>query len=97
MRIVRELVLNAIRHGQATSVSIAGCIDGNHLRFSVRDNGTGFDPSTAPGLSSGHFGLQGIRERIQDLDGTMNIESVHGEGSKVSISIALADHNEQMP
>ena len=41
--IVRELVLNAIRHGRATSIHVAGCIDGGNVLFSVKDDGCGFD------------------------------------------------------
>ena len=91
MRIVRELVINAIRHGKATSVSISGRIDGRRLRFRVGDNGRGFDPGAAPGSATGHFGLQGIRERIRDLDGEMAIDSAPGAGTNVDISISLED------
>lgn len=89
MRIIRELVQNAVRHGGASAVKIEGSLEGDALRFSVRDNGCGFDPETRPGVMQGHFGLQGIRERINKFNGEMEIESSPGEGAKVSISIRL--------
>lgn len=87
--IVRELVLNAIRHGRATSIHVAGCIDGGNVLFSVKDDGCGFDVENAPGSDQGHFGLQGVRERIEALQGAMSIESEIGRGSKVCVSLRL--------
>ena len=87
LRAIRELAVNAIRHGKATHVKIAGCREGDRIRCSVADNGTGFDPSSAPGATQGHFGLQGVRERIKHLNGTIHIDSSPGAGAKVTITI----------
>ena len=89
MRILRELVLNAVRHGGASTVKIAGSLEDGTLRFSVRDNGCGFDPATRPGVMQGHFGLQGIRERVNQFNGEMEIESTPGNGTKISIGMKL--------
>lgn len=89
LRIVRELVVNALRHGSATHVRIAGCIDNNHILVSVSDNGCGFEPSTAPGILQGHFGLQGIRERIAELHGNIKLKSTVGKGTNCRISIPV--------
>ena len=89
MRIVRELVQNAVRHGGASQVKIAGSLEDGTLRFSVRDNGCGFDPATRPGVLQGHFGLQGIRERVNSFNGEMQIDSAPGKGTKISISLKL--------
>ena len=94
LRIIRELVLNAIRHGKATSIMIAGNIENDMLSFSVKDNGCGFDPDNHPGVLQGHFGLQGIRERIRPLGGTMTIFSASGNGAKVTIRVKIPSaHN----
>ena len=95
LRIVRELTINAVRHGGASDIKVAGCIDGEKLLFSVRDNGCGFDPDSAPGLSEGHFGLQGIRERVETLEGSLEIESARGTGTKVSLSIPLPQQDKE--
>ena len=89
LRIVRELVVNAVRHGRATKVNVAGEYHGGTLRFSVRDNGCGFDTSSAEGPSQGHFGLQGIRERLNDFNGRMDIESSPGYGTKAVITMVV--------
>ncbi|MBR3222723.1 MAG: sensor histidine kinase [Kiritimatiellae bacterium] len=87
--IIRELVLNAIRHGNASSIHVTGVLDGGELKFSVQDNGSGFDPENYPGVLQGHFGLQGIHERVEQLGGTLNIESAAGSGTRVAISIKV--------
>ena len=85
--IVRELVANAIRHGKARTIRIAGGLDGDELRFSVWDDGCGFDPERRPGLAEGHFGLQGVRERVSRGGGTLVVESAVGRGTKVKVSL----------
>jgi signal transduction histidine kinase len=87
--IIRELVVNAIRHGRATSVRIAGSMEDGRLMFSVLDNGRGFDPDSAPGADKGHFGLQGIRERMDALGGDFRIESAPGKGAKATVTMAV--------
>lgn len=89
LRIVRELASNAVRHGRAGSLRVVGaCADGK-LAFSVADDGCGFDPAGAPGVSDGHFGLSGIRERVRTLGGTFRILSAVGQGCRAEVEIPL--------
>lgn len=87
--IIRELTVNAIRHGNAKNVKIAGSLENGELRFSVADDGCGFSPQERPGIESGHFGLQGVQERAEGLGGSMTISSRPGKGTKVTISIMV--------
>ena len=100
LRIVRELATNAVRHGHATQIRIAGAIEDGRLLFSVSDNGGGFDPQTAPGIRQGHFGLQGIRDRIDGFEGDFVLDSSPGKGTKATIAIRLKSsqmtHSSQM-
>ena len=95
LRIIRELAVNAVRHGHATSIKVAGSIADGQFMFSVSDNGHGFDPDAAPSVEEGHFGLQGIRERVADFNGEMSIESTSGKGAKVSIRLKWIDGEER--
>lgn len=88
LSIVRELTVNAIRHGKATHVRIAGEKREGVVRFSVTDDGIGFDPDRHPGIDDGHFGLQGIRERLNHLgNGKLSITSTHSKGTKAIVEI----------
>ena len=89
--IIRELVLNGIRHGHATSISIEGRIHDNILRFSVSDNGCGFDPNTCPGMSDGHFGIEGMKDRLKALAGTLAYEFPPSGGVTACVTLQIPD------
>lgn len=85
--IIRELVINAVRHGKATQVDIRGETTATALKINVRDNGRGFDPNDRPGPAEGHFGLLGIQERLDRIGGTFDISSSPGHGAEFTITI----------
>ena len=87
LMIVRELAFNAIRHGRADTVDIDLACDGKKLKLTVSDNGVGFAPTRRPGVHEGHFGLQGIDERIKQLGGSIKINSSPGKGTRICVWI----------
>ena len=89
LSIIRELCTNAICHGHARLIRIAGSSEANLVLFSVKDDGTGFDPATCAGPGEGHFGLSGIRTRIKKFNGTLTINSnsQHGTNAKVTLTL----------
>lgn len=93
LRIVRELVLNAIRHGRARHIRIAGSLEKDKLLFSVADDGAGFDPDLAPGVLQGHFGLEGIRERTEQMGGSFELDSTPGRGTKAVITLSFSEQS----
>jgi signal transduction histidine kinase len=74
-----EALQNAAKYAQAGAITIAIAPEDGGLRFSVRDDGVGFDPATAGGGS----GLAGIRDRLAVFGGDATIESVPGKGTIV--------------
>ena len=94
LRIIRELTLNAIKHGGAKHVKIAGAEEGSVLRFSVRDDGAGFDPDAAPGVTEGHFGLEGIRQRVRSFSGTFDMERTAEGGMRAIVTIPIPSASE---
>lgn len=94
LHILRELATNAVRHGRASAVRIAGCVERGRLVFSVSDNGCGFDPQHRPGFEEGHFGLLGVQERIEGYGGDLRIESDGVHGTKVTASMSMTAETE---
>ena len=97
LRILRELTANAVCHGKAKHVHVAGEQTKGVMRFSVRDDGCGFVPERCPGSDLGHFGLDGIRERIKHLGGTFTLESLPGDGTYARFEFGIAPLNEERP
>ena len=85
--IIRELCVNSVRHGKARHIWIAGERRKESVKFSVRDDGCGFDPAAYPGPSQGHFGLQGVKERINRMGGSLTVDSVPGKGTRITVEI----------
>ena len=54
----------------------------------VQDWGVGFDPQQ---VASGHFGLEGIRQRGLLLDGQASVESTPGQGTRVTVDLPLSE------
>lgn len=90
-RIVQEATTNAIRHGQATRLSIELQIENDVLHLSVRDNGCGFDlqqvlEQRGPQNS---VGLWSIEERAELLHGSVSIESTLGVGTTIFVQFPI--------
>jgi signal transduction histidine kinase len=77
---VLEALQNVAKYAEASSVDVAlSAVDGS-VRFDVRDDGTGFDPSNT-GYGTG---LQGISDRLSALGGSLSVESRPGAGTTIS-------------
>ena len=75
-QVLRELLVNVVKHANATRVDVSLRRLGDRLSLQVRDDGDGFDPTAVvSGSGSGGFGLFNIRERLQLLGATFEIES----------------------
>jgi signal transduction histidine kinase len=85
LRIVREAVTNAARHGSASVVRIE-LTDGHGVRLRVVDNGSGFDSARVAATAAG-FGLTSMKERGEALGGSVRIDSRPGEGAEVEVRL----------
>ena len=66
--IVREAIGNAVKHGGAHKVAISSePVGGDGWYLRIANDGTPFDPGSAPGAAEGHFGLEGMRQRARRL------------------------------
>lgn len=84
-RAFQELLGNAARHSQATSVKAHLDLGNDNIRISVDDNGKGFDPEILK--ESSNLGLKLIRERSEMLGGSFEIDSAIGSGARISFTV----------
>lgn len=86
-RAIQELLSNARDHSQASQIRVQMDVDEQRVRVSVEDNGQGFDVDAA--LAPGHktIGLSTMKERIELLGGTFQVQSRVGEGSRIDLDV----------
>ncbi len=81
--LAQESVTNALKHAEPGTIRVKVTFSPEKIILAVEDDGIGFDPARAPGLQEGHFGMQGMRERVKRLDGTIAIQSTPGKGTQI--------------
>lgn len=93
-RIVQECLTNIAKHAKATEVDIQlGLIDGGHKHkvcLEVRDNGVGMKPQSL----GGGFGLIGMRERAEALNGKVEFPADSGAGTIITVTLPLSGAEE---
>jgi two-component system sensor histidine kinase DegS len=86
-RALQELLGNAARHSQGSLVKVVIDMGENLIKVSVNDNGKGFNTET---LNQGNsLGLNLIRDRVEILGGTFEIDSTIGKGSRITLAIPV--------
>jgi signal transduction histidine kinase len=85
LRIVREAMTNAGRHGRATEITLH-LVNSGRLQLRILDDGIGFDPEAAEN-QPGAFGLISMRERVHALGGEFQLLSKHGEGTCIEVTL----------
>lgn len=88
VRIAREAVINAVRHGKASHIWVTLKNAGQSRCLSIHDDGSGFEvPNGHPGSASPNtgYGLTSMRDRARGLPGELIIESAPGGGSVVLV------------
>ncbi len=87
-RIICELITNAIKHAGARHIGIGLYRENGNFRFEVNDNGKGFDVATLEGPEAADtYGLFSISERLDSMNGALEINSSPGEGTKVHVIV----------
>ncbi|MGB7735729.1 MAG: PAS domain S-box protein [Thermoguttaceae bacterium] len=87
-RIAQEALTNACKHSKSKKVTVTMTQEGQDVRLEVRDWGIGFDPEA---IGKGHFGVEGIRQRVRLLDGRLTIESKPGSGTLVQVVVPILE------
>ncbi|WP_245573902.1 sensor histidine kinase [Amycolatopsis nigrescens] len=88
LRTAQEALANVAKHARATRVGVTLSYMEHEVALDVRDDGTGFDPVRLAGSADGGgFGLVAMRQRIESLSGTLQIESEPGFGTGISACV----------
>lgn len=85
-RIGSEAVLNTVRHAGATTCLVALCGDPHGLALTVTDDGTGL-----PDGVTANVGMRSMRERAEELGGTITINGIVGHGTTVNVWLPCPD------
>jgi signal transduction histidine kinase len=94
LRIGLEALTNSIKHSGAAHIEIELHFGDGATELSVRDDGCGFahDGVDTP---AGHFGLRGIRERVDKLGGSLCLKSRPGDGTRLEVTVPLDPQRSQ--
>jgi len=85
-RILQEIVNNAIKHANAKDISVSISQIENELQIKISDNGIGFDYESKKKKS---FGLTNVQNRVQEVNGSLQVESNEAKGTNYSITVKL--------
>ena len=89
--LAQEAVTNALKHAAPGKIDILLKFSHAEVELLVKDDGRGFDRLTVPGQHDGHFGLQGMHERVKRLGGWLEVNSMTGQGTRITVRVPLPD------
>jgi signal transduction histidine kinase len=89
-RVAQEALNNVCRHSGAKQVGVELEYSEQEVAIRISDQGCGFDPAESFRPPRG-WGLAGMRERVESLEGQLNLQSVRGRGTTVEVVIPLRD------
>ena len=89
LRIGQEAVSNALKHAQARVIELEVSFEASRVRLVVRDDGRGFDPAAE--RADGHFGLRGMQERVEQMQGELSIRRGEEGGTCVEVAVNILD------
>jgi PAS domain S-box-containing protein len=85
-RVLQEALLNVRRHADAEEVELLLHKTDGQLHLRVVDDGTGFDPENDVDREA-HYGLTSMKDRVEKLNGTLDLRTARGEGTRISITL----------
>jgi len=92
--VIRESVANAAKHSASTDVAVKVHATRRSVEVQVEDRGRGFRPSET-GPHDGHLGLEMMRRRVEEVRGTLDIESSPGRGTRVVARLPVGDEGDE--
>ncbi len=90
-QVVRELLLNVIKHANSLNATINMLRDENNLSIEIIDHGRGFDPTVNNPRKhgTGGFGLFNVQKKVEYLGGQLNVDTERDKGTRVTLRVPL--------
>jgi signal transduction histidine kinase len=86
-RVIQEAVQNSVRHNGGLAVQVSLIRAGEQIRLLITDEGKGFDVDHA--IHNGGLGLVSMRERVRQVNGSIQFTSSPGKGARIEVNVPL--------
>jgi signal transduction histidine kinase len=86
-RVTQEALTNVVKHAEAETVRITLAWSERSVVLAIEDDGGGFSEART---RDGGFGLIGMRERVATLNGSLDIKTTRGSGTRITVEIPLS-------
>ncbi len=93
LRILQEALTNVRKHADARNVRIAFALEDGRARITVDDDGRGFDPEASYAEMDEHVGLRVMRERAEEVGGSLSLQSAAGQGTELVVHVPVKGTN----
>jgi signal transduction histidine kinase len=92
LRLAQEALGNAIKHADASLITIRLDATADQIILSVTDDGCGFCPTSLEASSPSHFGMLGMQERAARIGAVWKVHSEPDQGTTITVSLPLKTH-----
>jgi signal transduction histidine kinase len=89
LRIGQEAITNVVRHAEAKHIDIGLHFDAKKVKMTITDDGKGFVDQVVALSATGHYGLQGMRERAEQIGAELMVVSTPGGGTQVRVETSI--------
>jgi signal transduction histidine kinase len=90
-RVIQEALTNSRKHSGAHTLRVIMGLDGNKACITITDDGDGFDADQLKSCGSSHFGLIFMRERMEQIGGSLKINSIPGGGTILKLGVPIRE------
>jgi signal transduction histidine kinase len=91
LRVVQEALTNTRKHSAARRATVRIQAEHDATTVTIEDDGLGFDPTTLSSTMEGGFGMASMRERVEQLGGTLAVETAPGQGTRIIVRLEPED------
>ena len=95
LRIIQEFCTNIRKHAQAQQVDVKIMLTDSRVQVIIQDDGVGFDPEPLTNGKGQKYGLGFMRQRAEQVGGSVQIHSTPGQGTRVVVEVPVERHGDE--